>query len=363
MSIGHMAIFANLHEDMSDADFFRNELRIAENAEKLGYDAIWCPEHHFNDYSISVDPLQILTWLGARTQKIKLGSAGIVLPWWTQPIRIAERISVLDAMTNGRFMIGFARGAARREFEAFGIPMAETRERFDEAAKMIIKALQTGYMEGEGPFFPQKRTEIRPRPSRGLQDRVYAVAMSPDSAEAIAALDTKLMQFVQSAPEKHLPNLEIFRREFKRQHNREAPATSLLNDFAFCSTDAAYAEDIAKKYLLKNILSIFDHYEFMGDHFDRTAGYKSHAAAAKTMRESGAEKVVADYIQHQSWGTPQQILDRLWKRREILGDFEWNAVASFGGLPYSEVEQSMAIMAEHVFPEFRSWSKSEVTAQ
>jgi len=91
MNTGYMLMMANLHEGMSDAEMIRQEMRIAEMAEEVGYDAIWCAEHHFETYSIAVDNIQILTWLAARTNNIKLGSAALILPWWTQPIRLVEK--------------------------------------------------------------------------------------------------------------------------------------------------------------------------------------------------------------------------------------------------------------------------------
>ena len=181
MKTGYMIMLANLHENLSDAEMIREEMRLAELAEEVGYDAIWCAEHHFESYSMAIDSIQILTWLAARTQHIKLGSAALILPWWTQPIRVVEKISMIDAMSNGRFLIGFGRGLARNEFESFGIPMHETRARFDESAKMIINALETGFIEGHGPHFPQKRTEIKPAPSQDVKDRLYAVAMPSSS--------------------------------------------------------------------------------------------------------------------------------------------------------------------------------------
>ena len=75
------------------------------------------------------------------------------------------------------------RGLARREFDAFRLSMDESRGRFDEAAPMIIKALKTGFMEGDGKYYKQPRIEIRPRPQHSFDGRIYAVASSEDSVE------------------------------------------------------------------------------------------------------------------------------------------------------------------------------------
>jgi alkanesulfonate monooxygenase SsuD/methylene tetrahydromethanopterin reductase-like flavin-dependent oxidoreductase (luciferase family) len=340
---------------MTDDEMVREEMRCAEMAEALGYHAIWCPEHHFESYSMAIDNLQILTWLAARTRTIELGSAALILPWWTQPIRIVERIAMLDAMSNGRYIIGFGRGLARREFETFGVSIEESRERFDEMAQMIVNALETGFIEGNGKFFPQIRTEIRPRPSKSFKDRLYSVAMSPSSAKSIASLDTRMMTFVQFSMEKLLPNIEIFRAEFQKKHGRPAAPTLLVDD-SYCSTSAAEAEDSVRKYFAAKYISILQHYEFMADYHKELKGYEAYGEAAKYLNSLGLEGAVADYIEQQAWGTPQQILDKLDKRRAIIGDFEWISICSSGGMPYDKVEKSMKLIAKEVIPELKTWS-------
>ena len=71
---------------------------------------------------------------------------------------------VLDLLSGGRLRLGFGRGLARREFEAFRQSMDESRGRFDEAAPMIVNAHKTDFIEGDGQFYKQPKTEIRPRP-------------------------------------------------------------------------------------------------------------------------------------------------------------------------------------------------------
>jgi len=354
MRVGYMLHMQNLRDDVSDAQMVRDEMRLAERAEDCGFDAIWCPEHHFESYSMAVDNLQILTWIGARTKTIQLGSAALILPWWTQPIRLVERIAMLDAMSGGRYIIGFGRGLARREFEAFGVSPEESRGRFDEMSKMIFKALETGFIEGEGPFFPQIRTEIRPRPA-SFKNRLYSVAMSPESAKAIASLDTRMMTFVQFSMEKLLPNIEIYQREYQKNHGGTAPPTLLVDD-SYCDRDPAKAEAVVRKYLAAKYVSILQHYEFMADYHKELKGYEAYGESAKFLNAIGLEGAVDDYISHQAWGTPQQILDKLDKRRAVIGNFEWITTLSQGGMPVELAHGSMELMGKEVLPELKTWS-------
>lgn len=354
MNVGYMIMMANLHENLPDAEMIREEMRLAELAEECGYDAIWCAEHHFETYSMAVDNIQILTWLAARTKNIKLGSAALILPWWTQPIRLVEKIATIDAMSNGRYLVGFGRGLARNEFESFGIPMNETRSRFDESAKMIIKAMESGYIEGDGPHFPQQRTEIRPAPQQDLKDRLYAVAMSPESAEIVGQLGARMMCFVQFSMDRHVPNFDIYRNAHLATHGRAAPAPLLL-DFCYCDNDAAKAEKVVRKYLATNYLSILQHYEFMQDYHKEIKGYEAYGEAATFLNDLGLDAAVDDYITHQAWGTPQQILDKLEARRQFIGHYEWNSIVSYGGMPFDMVEKSMRLISKEVIPELKTW--------
>ena len=86
-------------------------------------------------------------------------------------------------LCKGKLRLGMGRGLARREFAAFRLSMDESRGRFDEAAPMIVNALKTGFIEGDGKYYKQPRIEIRPRPKYSFDGRIYAVASSEDSVE------------------------------------------------------------------------------------------------------------------------------------------------------------------------------------
>ena len=73
-------------------------------AEPLGFDSMWGVEHHFDDYTMCPDVLQFLTYMAGRTKTAKLGSMVVVLPWH-DPIRVAEQISMLDHVSDGRMIL------------------------------------------------------------------------------------------------------------------------------------------------------------------------------------------------------------------------------------------------------------------
>src|SRR5580692_6599356 len=124
MHVGYGAVFQNPNNALSDAEVYRNELRLAEMVEQLGFDSIWGVEHHFDDYTMCPDVLQFLSYMAGRTSHIKLGSGVVVLPWH-DPIRVAEQVALLDHVSNGRVILGLGRGLARIEYDGFRLEQNE----------------------------------------------------------------------------------------------------------------------------------------------------------------------------------------------------------------------------------------------
>src|SRR3984893_11430094 len=208
MDVGMMMVFASYGwDDCSDERVWDEEIRLARLAADLGFGCLWSAEHHFNDYSFVPDNLQLLTYLTALCPDVDLGTAAVILPWH-DPLRVAEQAAVLDMLSKGRLRLGLGRGLARREFAAFRLKMDESRERFDEAAPMIVNGLKTGYIEGDGKFYQQPRIEIRPRPMRSFDGRIYAVASSEDSIDSAAKLGAHIVMFADRPWEIRLPNIE-----------------------------------------------------------------------------------------------------------------------------------------------------------
>jgi hypothetical protein len=112
---------------VTDGEIIEEEIHLGELAEALGFHALWPVEHHFFDYSFCPDNTVFLAHMAARTKRILLGTGAVILPW-NDPLRVAEKISLLDHLSGGRVLFGMGRGLARREYAGFGIPMDESRE-------------------------------------------------------------------------------------------------------------------------------------------------------------------------------------------------------------------------------------------
>jgi alkanesulfonate monooxygenase SsuD/methylene tetrahydromethanopterin reductase-like flavin-dependent oxidoreductase (luciferase family) len=353
MEIGLQLIFQNTHEgNMSDADMFRQETELAILAEKVGMDFVLAPEHHFDPgYSMMPDSMQWLAYVGAKTSTIKLGTGAIILPWWGNPLRVAEKIAMLDVLLDGRFTLGFGRGLAKQEYETFGVDMNESRARFDQAAELILDTLDTGVAEWDTEFFTQVRTEIHPAPERGFRERgFYSVAMTPDSGIAAANLGGTMMSFVQLPWEQHHEAVEAWRARFHEVHPGKEPGAPVFSDFTYCHEDPEYAEGIARKYLTKYYKSVIRHYDFDGSHWGDTKGYGAYQAGADAIAEVGIDAAAEGFVQSQAWGTPDQIIEKWTRRVEMTGELRPAMGISYAGMPFELVQDSLKLIGEKVKP-------------
>jgi alkanesulfonate monooxygenase SsuD/methylene tetrahydromethanopterin reductase-like flavin-dependent oxidoreductase (luciferase family) len=354
MKIGIQMLFQN-PGTMTDADLYVRELKVAELAEPLGFDTLWSVEHHFDDYSMCPDNMQFLSWLAGRTSRVGLGTAAVILPW-NNPLRVVEKMILLDHLSHGRAVFGMGRGLAKMEYRGMMVDMNEARERFDESAKMILAGLESGYVEGNGRFYKQTRTEVRPGPLRSFAGRTYCVAMSPDSVLVAAELKAVMMVFSQFSAETVKPTFDTYRGHFAKCHGVAAPPP-LFVDFMYCDEDAGRAAEKSRQNIAAYLKTVFEHYEMFAEHFGKARGYEAYAKSTEMMKAAGLEKTLETYVEAQAWGTPQQILDRLERRRAILGDFEINICPSFSALTFEEIERSLRLFARKVMPELRDWDK------
>lgn len=362
MQIGIEQIFQSWgYTDISDDQVYNEELQLALQADQLGYDELWVVEHHFEDYSFCPDNFVYLAHVAGQTKNIKLATGACILPWNIQPLRVAEKAALLDQLSGGRAILGLGRGLSQREYNQFGIPMEESRGRFDEAAEMIVNALESGVMEEHhGKYFDQPRAVIRPKP-KSFKGRLKQVAMSSDSGQEAALIGAQIMQFTYKPIEVHLEEIKQYATAYRKHHNRDAPIP-IMTDITICDANADRCAENANKYIRDYLLSVMHHYEMMGEHFKDAKGYEEYGDTAVAMREMGIDVIADGYVENQVWGTPQQMLEKFEARREVIGDFDILLVTRFAGMPFEVCSRTQEVFAKEVLPELKSWSTAETQA-
>ena len=351
MHVGTAVIFQNTNKHTTDLDVYRNDVRLAELAEPLGFESIWTVEHHFTDYTMCPDPLQFLTYMAGRTQTAKLGSMVVVLPWH-DPLRVAEQVSMLDNLSGGRLILGLGRGAGRVEFDGFRQDMEDSRPRFVESAQCVLEGLERGYCEYEGEYVKQPRVEIRPEPFLTFKGRTYAAAVSPESVPIMAKLGLGLLIIPQKPWDAVEQEIEQYRTLY-REINAEDPPAPIIGGWTLCDRDDGRARQLAERYIGGYWQTVLDHYRFHENHLKGQKGYEYYGQFASNIQKQGVDSAIEFFLGLQVWGNPDRCLETIKRNCERLGAGAFVGIFSYAGMPWADAEANMRLFATEVLPKLK----------
>jgi probable F420-dependent oxidoreductase len=169
-------------EGTNQRERYRDAFAQVDFAEAAGFEAVWFTEHHFSRHGITPDSLTLLAYLAARTERIRLGTAVLVLPFH-DPVRLAEQAATVDLLSNGRLEFGIGRGYQWTEFHGFAVPMEERPERFDEAIDVIVRAWTAeAPFSHRGQFWSYDDATVHPKP---LQEPHPPISLATASREGL----------------------------------------------------------------------------------------------------------------------------------------------------------------------------------
>src|SRR5262245_7941388 len=158
-----------------------NQLRVAQEAERLGYPSLWVlqrllypvapqndyppmPGRQWPDFFESVaDPVVSLAYVAGATSRIRLGTSVLIMPYYT-PVMLAKQLATLDRVSNGRLDVGLGVGWSRDEYEAVGVPYERRGRRADEFLACLKAIWTEDPVEFRGEFYRVPRAYVRPRP-------------------------------------------------------------------------------------------------------------------------------------------------------------------------------------------------------
>ncbi len=328
--------------EISDARVWDDIKHIALLAEPLGFDAFWITEHHRTPYGMSPNPLQVLAWVAARTEKIDLGTAVVVLPWH-DPVRVAEDIAQLDNLAGDRRLrIGFGRGSAPAEYEHMRIDQTQARQRFDEGIAIIRAALTQESFSFDGDIFKVPRTSLRPRPRHpGLVEDFFCAFVSEASLRSAAKSGLNMCFHVAKAFDLVRAERDLF--NSVRADVGLPPIRPMVVQHMYC----AETEEEARAGALEHMSAYFNdatrHYRV--EKLKQVQGYEHY-------RKEGASAAAlnANVLSHSIWGTPEMCLAKLREFHEQTDVGHMLLSCWYGRMSTDEAERSMRLFAGEVLP-------------
>jgi len=185
-------------------------------AERLGYRSIFLVEHHFTGHAQVSASLTLLSYLAGRTNRIRLGTAVVVLPWHN-PVLVAEQAATLDLLSNGRLDFGVGKGYRDYEFSGFCVPIEEATERFDEAMEVIRKSWTSdGRFSHHGKRWNYVDVVVEPTPVQRPHPPFWLGAGSAESIRRAAREGYNLLLDQIASTDLIIERVAIFREECAR---------------------------------------------------------------------------------------------------------------------------------------------------
>src|SRR5437867_2287515 len=202
---------------------FRDFVELNVEAEALGFVSSFLVEHHFTGFGQVSATLNLLTWVGARTTTLRLGTAVIVLPWHN-PVLLAEQAATIDLLSGGRLDFGIGKGYRHNEFAGFCIPMEESDGRFEEALEVIVKAWTSDApWSHRGKYWQFDNVVVEPPTAQKPHPPFWMGAGHPESIARVAERGHHLL-LDQFAPiEQTGERIALFKAEVQARGRRFDP--------------------------------------------------------------------------------------------------------------------------------------------
>ncbi|MGN9764044.1 LLM class flavin-dependent oxidoreductase [Micromonospora sp. SD12] len=320
-----------------DHEVYRDSLALADLAEPLGFHSIWTVEHHFTGHSPVPNPLQLLAYVAARTTRIELGTAILVLPWH-DPLRVAEEISVLDILSGGRTTIGFGRGRSEIEYAGFGVDPQEGHARLAEGIDFLRRALTEDPLHYAGKFYHCAGLSIRPRPLHQPERGFHGAAHSSASATLVGAAGLRLIFSPETDEEFTDGLLRAYRDAAATNGHQPGPSSAHL--YVCVDTDRRRAFDRARRYMTPMVESLARHY--------RARPHQILSPADPDPEET--TDAVSQFMAKHVVGTPQECVDKLARLGERFDIGQFIGEFSYGGMPVDEARENLTLFAAEVLP-------------
>lgn len=170
----------------------QRDVELIQHAEKLGFEEAWMGEHHSTGWEICPSPEVFLAYAGAKTSTIKLGTGVVSLPYH-HPFQVAERITLLDHLTNGRAMLGVGPGVLPHDAAAIGLTSAQLRPRMEESLPVILDLLAGKRVSARTDWFELHDVKLQLPPQRDDFEVTITASASPNGPRLAGQLGISLM--------------------------------------------------------------------------------------------------------------------------------------------------------------------------
>jgi len=344
--------FGMFHEfpslpDRTESEAFDEAMEQVDAAEGLGLDVMWLAELHFEPRrSVLSAPLSIASAIAVRTRRMKIGIAVQVLPL-CHPLRLAEEAATVDQLSHGRLIFGVGRSGVAQTYEAYGVPYAESRDRFREILDVIEQAWTKPSFSYEGKYHRFNDVAVVPKPYQKPTPPIRIAASTPDTFPAIGRRGVPIFASVRHTTWSDLAG------QIQRYHEAWQAAGHPGRGQVFVSAPTYIAETADRAYAEPKH-SILHFYHEQANLLEGAARLVDPETAARRMRRVNQLRNLRyedGLHNHALVGTPAAVAEKLSVLKQEIGLSGILAELNCGGLiPHRQVLTAMRLLCEEVKP-------------
>lgn len=328
-----------------DHQIIKETLREGQLCDELGMDMLWLAEHHFDGICAYVDPVSFAAALAASTRRIHIGFA-VAQMSLHHPIRMAEQMSLIDNISNGRLVVGLGRGTAYNvyDYQGYGIDPAEAYERLVESEEIMIKAWTTENYRHQGKYWDIRLPKLRPQPYTKPHPPIVRACSGEEAMLGMAREGRPFLMNIQTNDVTR-QRMDLYRKTMRESGHDEQTVTRCVDDTWIWRNIFVAETDAEAKRLA---LPAFEAQQAFRKAM-RTKVYEEQGLLLKQETATPAR----DQMQHSMiCGSPATVAEEIARIDEI-GVGGLLMVFRIGPMPYEVAANSIRLFMEKVAPEFK----------
>jgi len=352
---------------------YAEHLAAWEEMDRLGYDGVGFNEHHCSPYGLMNSPNLMAAAAAQRTSRLKLLIYGNLLPLH-EPLRLAEELAMIDCLSNGRLISGFARGIPR-EYQVHNVPLAESRARFEEAYEIVTRAWTEDVFSYSGKFWSYKDVAIWPRPVQRPHPEIWIpIVGSKESIEFAGRHNIPITPGLGGGGLRD-DIIRYYAKCLAAAGHRLTPNHLSLGVHAYVADSKAQAVKEMGPYHLYFNRTLFSHGNFTETALQRQAGYSTaqstdyvrpeNQRAAALLREDFRNTTMADVerlAEGWPWGTADEVARRIIAQADAAGANMVQISLNRGAMPHEMFIEQIRRFAREVLPMLQAHRVERVPA-
>src|SRR5215207_9011626 len=341
---------------------YAEHLEAWEELDRLGFDGVGFNEHHTSPYGLMNSPNLLAASAAQRTKRLKLLIYGNLLPIH-EPLRLAEELAMLDCLSNGRLISGFARGIPR-EHNVYNVPQSESRARFEEAWEIIRGLWTEEVFSYSGKFWTYHDVAMWPRPTQQPHPPVWVpVTASKETIEWAARYNLPITPGQSSHPGVREDVIRFYSRELQRHGHRITPAHIIIQADVYLADSKAQAVEEAGPYALYFNRTLFSHGNITERDLQAKTGYVAssshdylrpeHLPLVSGNRERYRGMTMdglRQLAEGMPWGPADEVVERIVNAADRAGAETVNVMLNRGAMPHEMFVRQIRRFARDVLP-------------